>query len=82
MCRDVVNNTPLHYAALNGHLQVVSFFIEELKCPPDIIGESNMTPLQMAVMEHHQEVAQYLRERSVILYIYTAIDVIKRAQQK
>jgi len=43
-------------------MQVLSFFIDELKCPPDIIGQCEMTALQMANKKHHSDIAQYLHE--------------------
>jgi len=36
------------------------FFIEELKCPPDITGQHNVTPHQMDITEHPSEITQYL----------------------
>ena len=53
-------NTPLHTAAENGHLQVVQFFVEELKCPPNIRGQHNVTPPQLAEKQGHHNVAKYL----------------------
>ena len=61
-----------------GHLDIVKFCIEELKCPPDIIGHQNTTPLQMARHENHLVIVQYLQKRSVIPYIYTALFVLER----
>jgi len=78
MCRDSQQNTPLHLAASEGHFQVVSFFIEELKCPPNIIGACKLTPLQMAIVRRNPKIAQYLHERSVIPYILIGIDMINR----
>ena len=44
----------MHAAAKHGHLQVVQFFVEELKCPPNVRGECNATSSQMAVaMGYH-----------------------------
>ena len=45
---------------MGAHLEVVKFFIEELKCPPDIPGQWNMTPLQMAFHKNHSDIAKYL----------------------
>ena len=44
---NIYNDSPLHLA---GHLQVVSFFSEELKRCPDIMGQHNKTPYEMAIM--------------------------------
>ena len=62
MCRDCDQNTPLHLAALSGNIKIVKFFIEELKCSPDLTGKQNMTPLEMATAEGHTEVAMYLTQ--------------------
>lgn len=33
------SNSPLHTAALNGHLNLVQFFISNQNCDPNILGE-------------------------------------------
>lgn len=40
------NNNSLHSAALNGHLEVVKFFIENTKCDPNCRDFSERTPCQ------------------------------------
>ena len=60
--RDIKKNTPLHYAAKYGHLQVVQFFVEELKCSPNIRGQHNATPHQRAETKGHHDVALYLQK--------------------
>ena len=62
MSRNFISNTALHNAVLGCHLEVVIFFIEELKCPPDIPGQWNMIPLQMAVHNNHSDIAEYLQD--------------------
>ena len=59
--RNIYGNTALHYAVAGGHLEIVQFFIEEVKCPPDIVGRHNMTLLEMAIQENHPDIAQYLQ---------------------
>ena len=78
MTQDLFENTALHYAVVFGYLEVVQFFVEELKCPPDIEGQHNMTPLQLARGMNHSDIAQYLQKHSVIPYIYTAIFMMKQ----
>ena len=39
------NNTPLHIAALKGHIDIVRFFITDLKCSPNIPGFHGRHPL-------------------------------------
>ena len=67
MSRDRIGNTALHHAILNGQLETVKFLIEKLKCPPDITGFLNLTPLQLASCD--PDIAQYLQKHSVIPYI-------------
>ena len=52
----------LHTAAKYGHLQVVQFFVEGLKCPPNTRGQRNATPDQLAVTMGHRNVALYLQK--------------------
>ena len=33
-CKDEKGHIPLHYAAYNGHLEVVKYFVIELLCDP------------------------------------------------
>ena len=75
MSRNIHNNTALHCAVLNGHIQVVKFLIEELKLPWDILGQHNTTSLQMAIIRRHPNIVQYLRQWSDIL---TAIAMMKQ----
>ena len=61
-----------------GHLRIVKFLIENLKCPPDIAGQLNVTPLQIALIKNHFDIAQYLQKHSVLPYIYTAMATLKQ----
>ena len=65
-----------------GHLNIVKYFTEELKCPPDTPGLSNMMLFQMARAANHPDVAQHLQEHSVIPYIYTAVGMMNDEQIK
>ena len=58
--RAAANDTPLHYAALNGHLEVVRFFIEDMKCDPNCNGQYERTPLYLASGGGHLDVVKYL----------------------
>lgn len=52
--------TPLHYAANEGHLEVVKLFMNqplECKSPKDHLGD---TPLHLAARSGHLEVVKYL----------------------
>ena len=77
MSRTIHNNTALYFAAANGNFETVKFLIEEVKCPPDIAGAFNMTPLQIAIAANHSDIA-HLQKHSVIPYIYTAIAMVKQ----
>ena len=86
MTQNSYHYTALHSAVWGGHLAVVKFLVEELKYPPDIAGQQNMTPLQMAILKKHfdiarhmkhYDIAQYLQKHSIISYIYAAIGMMR-----
>ena len=54
--------TPLHYAARNGHLDVVKFLTLEKHCNPSQRDIWNNTPLQFAVRNGHLQVVKFLEE--------------------
>ena len=80
MSQDLFGNTVLHYVVMLGQLNTVKFLVEELKCPPDITGILNMTPLQWAIVANHSDIVRYLQKHSVVPYIITAIATIKMKQ--
>ena len=47
--------------AVNGHLQVVQFLVEKLKCSFNLRGLNNATPYQLAESKGHLNVALYLQ---------------------
>ena len=51
---------PLHLACKHGHLCVVKYFIDELKCEPTIPGEFGATPLHYACDGGQLSIIQYL----------------------
>ena len=51
---------PLHLACYSGHLCVVKYFIDELKCKPTIPGEFRSTPLHYACGGGQLNIIQYL----------------------
>ena len=60
-CKDEWGHIPLHYAAINGHLEVVKYFIVELHCDPmDNKNRYGYTPLHYACRHGHLNIAQYL----------------------
>ena len=60
MARDIDNDTPLHIAALHGHLHTVQYFLEKLKCDPNITGLNGKIPLHAACLNGHLNVIKYL----------------------
>ena len=43
LVRDFHGDTPLHYAALKGKLEIVKHFMEVLNCDPNIKNEGSRT---------------------------------------
>ena len=50
----------LHYAAENGHLNIVKYLIEDQRMHPDIRGEYDRTPLHYACLKGHFPIVEYL----------------------
>ena len=59
-CKDKKGHIPLQYAARNGHLEVVKYFIVELHCDPMDKNEYGRTPLHNACYHGNLNIAQYL----------------------
>ena len=57
---DKFNNSPLHFAAAFGHLDVVKFLTEDMKCDSNLKGRYGRTPLHYASENGHLEVVKYL----------------------
>ena len=61
LCRTIdIENTPLHYASGNGHLNVVEYLITEHNCDPLITNTHGLTPLHFASAFGHMNVVKYL----------------------
>lgn len=52
--------TPAHYAAAEGHADMIPFLIETLKMPLDVQDHRDATPLEYACQRGHLEVARRL----------------------
>ena len=52
--------TPLHYAARNGHLEMVKLLVEKYCADPFAEAKQGVTPFQLAVWQNRFDVCQYL----------------------
>ncbi len=54
--------TPLHYAANEGHVEIVEELLQEIECtdPKDQLGD---TPLHLAARQGHLKIVQILMHR-------------------
>ena len=53
-------DTPLHYAALGGHLRVVKYLIDEQSCNPSHLDNQIKTPLHWAAVKRHMDTVKFL----------------------
>ena len=71
LCRNKFGNTPLHWAALSGRLDVLKFFISEKHCNPEFRGQFGRTPLQFSSEQGHLDMVKYLiSEAKVDPYLF------------
>ena len=54
------DNTPLHYAAGAGHIDIVRFLADESKCSAEQRNHNGDSPLHLACLGAHMSVVQYL----------------------
>ena len=59
--RGLHNYTPVHYAASNGHEEVVRYLINEWNCNPDCQTENKNTPLHLSSMNGHTKTVTVLK---------------------
>ena len=59
-CKDSHGRTPLHYAVINNHLEVVRYFINEQHCDPMTRDNDDDTLLHIACNYSHTHMVQYL----------------------
>ena len=53
--------TPIHYAASNGHLEILKF-LTTYNCDLKITNKQNKTPMQLAKLHHHTNAVKFLKE--------------------
>ena len=56
MCRDSVQETPLHIAAQYGHVEVVKFLTLDMHCDPTSRNAYNEVALHLAVVNGHLDI--------------------------
>ena len=59
-CQDSHGHTPLYYAVINDHLEVVRYFINEQHCDPMTRDNDGNTPLHYACIYSYALIVQYL----------------------
>lgn len=57
---------PLHAAAYHGHLDVVKYFVQELKLSPNMLDGTGMTPVMRACSGSHVDVLKYLLSQAAV----------------
>ena len=58
--RNANSDTALHLAVMNGHLDIVQFFISDQHCDPNIPSYFGVTPLHYAVTKGHMDIVKFL----------------------
>ena len=59
-----VNDTPIHIAAANSHLQIVKYLVEKQYVDVNIKGYEDKTPLHYACQSDHLQIVEYLISKS------------------
>ena len=56
--RDIMKRTPLHYAAMNGHLEIVILLIPVIYTDMNTEDELGETPISYATLKGHYNIAR------------------------
>ena len=56
--RDIMNRTPLHYASMNGHLEIVILLIPVCSTEMNTEDELGETPISYATIKGHYNIAR------------------------
>ena len=56
----------LHYAAAQGHIDVLRYFIEDRGCNAACVDQDGWTPLHYAALHKHLDIVQYLIEKQQV----------------
>ena len=62
--KDFNGNTALHMSSANGHLNIVKYLIEDLKCDINCKNNSNNTPLHWAAINGQKDIVCYLLDKN------------------
>ena len=62
--KDFGGNTALHMSCANGHLNIVKYLIEDLKCDINCKNNSNNTPLHWAAINGQKDIVCYLLDKN------------------
>ena len=61
LCRDAkYDDTPLHWASLKGHLDIVRYFVEKRQCDVECRNKYGNTPLHHTALGGRLDAVQYL----------------------
>ena len=63
MRKDINGNTPLHYAASYGHMEVIKFLISNSISTLEITNNDGQNAIYVAATEGHLNIIKYLVEK-------------------
>jgi len=60
-CTGLDNWTPLHFAANEGHLEIIKLLLTQKDVRPNSVSKANRTPLHLACIRGHTSIARALQ---------------------